>query len=122
MDHVNVSSALSPRSIQYPRPATAPPLREKQHYMEVVDQVSRLPPTTLALASHPPPRLPTHRAVLCPTPPRAQNNRLLRSILNTESVYKLEALQREAMAHAQHSRRLSNFRGPPSARCAPMHA
>ncbi len=52
--------------------------------------------------------------VCCP-----QNTKLLKTIEATKSVYELQRLQREAMEHAQYSRRLSNYRGPEHARYQP---
>ncbi|KAF5826176.1 hypothetical protein DUNSADRAFT_4388 [Dunaliella salina] len=52
-----------------------------------------------------------------------QNSKLLHAIDGTRSAYPNEELAKSAAEHAQHSRRLSNFRGPESARYvnSPFH-
>ena len=49
-----------------------------------------------------------------------QNSKLLRAIESTTSVYQVKGMQRDAMQHAQHSRRLSKYRGPEATRYLPV--
>ncbi len=48
VDHLNLTAGLSPRSIhgKYNRPGSAPSLRQQQHYLQIVDQVSARPATS----------------------------------------------------------------------------
>lgn len=89
IDHVNLTTSVSPRSIHYyahARPGTAPP----QAYQRAQEQQVQ-----------------------------ADNTKLLRAITNTRSKYDVEKLERRHVDESVLVQRISNYRGPGEARCAP---
>ncbi|KAG2427754.1 hypothetical protein HXX76_012079 [Chlamydomonas incerta] len=89
LDHINLTSSVSPRSIHYyalSRPGTAPP-----------DVTARMRDMQI----------------------QSDNTKLLRTITTMRSVYSVDELERRHVEESVLVNRISNFRGPDSARYNP---